>query len=138
MRRPRAYAASKSRLCRRRSRAGSVSRPGIAPLGKITGWAWRTAPAARMPPLVLGYQLAAALGAAPRQHLAAVLGGHACPEPMRTLAPHLARLIGTLHTVGSVGRSGVADKKGGKAKPLSVKVSIRQTCERLQQAARSV
>src|SRR2546430_9502797 len=86
---------------------------------------------------VLGYQLAPALGAPAREHPAAALGGHARTEPVGALAAHFARLIGTLHAVGSVGPS-VARKKGGKAKPLSVKVSIRCACENLQRAARSV
>src|SRR5271170_3075529 len=78
---------------------------------------------ARATAKALGYQLAAALGAAPRQHPAAGLSGHACTEPVGALAAHFARLVGTLHTVGSVERF-VATKKGGKAKPLSAKVSI--------------
>jgi hypothetical protein len=53
------------------------------------------------------------------------------------LAAHFARLIGTLHAVGSVDDAWLA-KKGGKAKPLSVKVSIHCACENLQRAARSV
>src|SRR5256885_9365739 len=45
-------------------------------------------------------QLAPALGAAPRENLAAALGGHARTEPVGALAAHFARLIGTLHAVG--------------------------------------
>src|SRR6266446_3906204 len=79
--------------------------------------------AVRVNPWDLGYQLVPALGAAPREHLAAALGGHARTEPVGALAAHFARLIGTLHAVGSVDDAWLA-KKGGKAKPLSVKVSI--------------
>ena len=43
-------------------------------------------------------QLPPSLGATTGQHLTAILGRHACPEPVRALAAHLARLIGTLHT----------------------------------------
>src|SRR5262249_13612582 len=93
---------------------------------------------ARHPQTALGYQLVPALGAAAGQHLAAVLGGHAGAEPVGALAPYLARLIGTLHTVGSVCDCARLRKKGGKAKPLSVKVSIRRGGENLQRAARSV
>src|SRR5881398_1615002 len=93
--------------------------------------------AVRVNPWFLGYQLAPALGAAPREHPAAALGGHARTEPVGALAAHFARLIGTLHAAGSVRRS-VALKKGGKAKPLRVKVSIQRACENLQRAARSV
>src|SRR5579863_5267668 len=101
MRRPRAYAASKSRLRRRRSRAGSVSRPGIA--RRLRFSKMQAAPPGRSASVTtLGYQLAPALGAPARQHSAAVLGGHARTEPVSALAAHLARLIGTLHTVGSV------------------------------------
>lgn len=85
----------------------------------------------------LGYQLTPALGATPREDLAAILGGHACTEPVGALAPHFARLIGTLHTAGSVDRF-LATKKGGKAKPLSAKVSISWVRENLQRATRSV
>jgi hypothetical protein len=93
--------------------------------------------AVRVNPWGLGYQLVPALGAAPREHPAAALGGHARTEPVGALAAHFARLIGTLHAVGSVDDAWLA-KKGGKAKPLSVKVSIHCACENLQRAARSV
>src|SRR5579883_1625662 len=73
-------------------------------------------------PSPLGDQLPPPFGAAAGQHLAAVLGRHACPEPVRALAAQLARLIGTLHR-GSRGSVGVP-KRGGKAKPLTAKVSI--------------
>src|SRR5256885_6929796 len=63
------------------------------------------------PWMILGYQLAPALGAPAREHPAAARGGHARTEPVGALAAHFARLIGTLHAVGSVGRS-VARKKG--------------------------
>jgi hypothetical protein len=46
-------------------------------------------------------------------------------------------LIGTLHAVGSV-NDPWRSKKGGKAKPLSVKVSILSVWESLQRAPRSV
>jgi hypothetical protein len=73
--------------------------------------------------LILGYQLPAALRAAPCQNSPAVLGSHACTEPMCACSTHFARLIGTLHTVGSKDDPGDG-KKGGKAKPLTGKVSI--------------
>jgi hypothetical protein len=82
----------------------------------------------RAPPVTLsGYQLAPSLGATPREHFAAVLGRHARTEPMGTLAAHFARLVGPLHGVGSVGKPRL-QKKGGKAKPLSAKVSIWGRC----------
>ncbi len=58
----------------------------------------------------LGDQLPPAFGAAPSEHSPTVLGRHARPEPMRTLAAQLARLIGTLHTGSSRGSMG--SKKG--------------------------
>ena len=88
-------------------------------------------------PVRSGYQLPAALGAAPGQYLPAVLRGHACTEPMRALTTHLARLISTLHTGGSRDDTG-RSKKGGKAKPLTAKASIDFLFFSLQHARRSV
>src|SRR5579863_420086 len=113
-RRPWAYVASKSRLRRRRRCAGRVSRPGIVPsdLTKIVGSPDCAASEKRACDLkTLGYQLTPALGAAPREDLAAVLRGHARTEPVGALAAHFARLIGTLHT-GRLRRSIRRDKKG--------------------------
>jgi hypothetical protein len=59
----------------------------------------------------LGYQLAPALGAPARQYFTAALGGHARTEPVSALATHLARLVGPLHRVGSVGNA-LLSKKG--------------------------
>jgi hypothetical protein len=85
------------------------------------------AAAARATGELSGYQLAPPLGAPPREHPAAAFGGHARTEPVGALAPHFARLIGPFHGGGSVQLSG-GEKKGGKAKPLSAKVSIRVRC----------
>src|SRR5262245_34265625 len=126
-RRPRAYASSKSPLRRRRSRAGRVNRPDFPLAIKIGRRGSGAAAAARATLRLSGYQLAPSLGAATREHLAAVLGRHACTEPVCAFATHFARLVGPLHGVGSVERSRL-QKKGGKAKPLSAKVSIRSHC----------
>jgi hypothetical protein len=68
-------------------------------------------------------ELSTALGATARQYGAAILCSHTCTEAVRARTPHFARLIGALHSMDSVdGPWG--DKKGGKAKPLSAKVSI--------------
>jgi hypothetical protein len=50
---------------------------------------------------------------------------------VRASTPHFARLIGALHCMGSVDGPWVL-KKGGKAKPLSTKVSIESLRLRLQ------
>ena len=107
-RRPRAYAASKSDLRRKRFCAGRVSlfRAAQSPVKRI-----------------LRDELSAALGATAGQNGAAVLGGHAGTEPVRARTPHFARLIGALHSMSSVNGPWVP-KKGGKAKPLTAKVSI--------------
>ena len=86
-RRPRAYAASKSDLRRKRFCAGRVSlfRAAQSPVKRF-----------------LWDELSAALGATAGQNGAAVLGGHACTEPVRARTPHFARLIGALHSMGSV------------------------------------
>ena len=68
-------------------------------------------------------ELSAALGAAACQYGAAILSSHTCTEPVRARPPHFARLIGALHSMDSVDDP-VGIKKGGKAKPLSAKVSI--------------
>src|SRR6185437_14349260 len=118
-RRPRAYAASNSDLRRRRLCGGKVSRcissprPARAYIGQChrppvvagaPGPRSRRGRAASVVNLEVGAlseplrnQLPAPLGATAGQHLAAVLGRHACPEPVRALATHFARLIGTLH-----------------------------------------
>src|SRR5258708_33326333 len=44
-----------------------------------------------------GRQPLAAMGAAARDHQAAILGGHALAEAVAALADELARLIGALH-----------------------------------------
>jgi chromosomal replication initiator protein len=80
-------------------------------------------------PQCLGYQLAAALGAPPREYLPAVFGRHARTETVGALAAHFARLIGPLHGVGSAGVQSL-QKKGGKAKPLSAKVSIQRGADK--------
>jgi hypothetical protein len=80
---------------------------------------WRCAAAA-----ALGYQLAPTLGAPPREHFSAILGSHARTETVGTLAAHFARLISPLHGVGLRFGFPWLQKKGGKAKPLSAKVSI--------------
>ncbi len=60
-----------------------------------------------------------------------MLRGHARAKPVRALTPHFAWLIGALHAMTFA--SATADaKKGGKAKPLSVKVSIFSLLEQLQ------
>src|SRR2546429_2451637 len=110
VRRPGAEAGSKSRLRRRRSRAGRVSRPGIKPLDREFKDGLRGALAAHANLKCLGYQLAPALGAPPREHAAAALGGHARTEPVCALAAHLARLIGSLH-----------DRKAPSGDPLARK-----------------
>src|SRR5579871_6262755 len=107
----------------------------------------RLLPATRGVASPLGYQLVPALGAPTCEHLASVLGRHARTKPVSALATHFARLIGTLgcHCRGLRGSEGWI-KKGGKAKPLSAKVSIRnggpaaarRTLESLQRASRSV
>jgi len=52
----------------------------------------------RAPPVTLsGYQLAPSLGAAPREHFAAVLGRHALQEAVHALAPAVVRLVRPLH-----------------------------------------
>src|SRR4051794_4802820 len=87
MRRPRAYAASKSGFRRKRRWAGRVSRVScVRPGGKGT----RTR-------LESGDELPAALGATTAQHLAAIPGGHASAKAMRALTAQLAWLIRTLH-----------------------------------------
>ena len=68
-------------------------------------------------------ELSTALGAAACQYGAAILRSHTCTEPVGARPPHFARLIGALHSMDSVDGPGVG-KKGGKAKPLSAKVSI--------------
>jgi hypothetical protein len=47
-------------------------------------------------------ELSAALGAAACQYGAAILSSHTCTEPVRARTPHFARLIGALHSMGSV------------------------------------
>ena len=76
-------------------------------------------------------QLAATLGAPTRQDPTAMLGGHARAKPVRALSPHFTWLIGALHAMTFASASAGA-KKGGKAKPLSAKVSIFSLRERLQ------
>jgi hypothetical protein len=51
---------------------------------------------------ILWNELSAALGATAGQNGAAVLGCHACTEPVRARTPHFARLIGALHSMSSV------------------------------------
>ena len=72
---------------------------------------------------VLWNELSTALGAAACQYGATIFRSHACAEPVCARTPHFARLVGALHSMGSVDGS-VGIKKGGKAKPLSAKVSI--------------
>src|SRR5262245_33581944 len=97
MRRPRACAASKSGLRRKRRSPGRVSRreasrPGITRDTPGLPSQSATASATR-----LRDEFLAALRTTAGQHLAAVLGGHARAEPMRALTAQLAWLIRTLH-----------------------------------------
>jgi hypothetical protein len=50
----------------------------------------------------LGDELSTALGATAGQYGAAILRSHTCTEPVRARTPHFARLIGALHSMGSV------------------------------------
>jgi hypothetical protein len=76
-------------------------------------------------------ELSTALGATAGQNGTAILSRHACTEPVRARTPHFARLIGALHSMGSV-NDPWGTKKGVKAKPLSAKVSIDSLRLRLQ------
>lgn len=73
--------------------------PGRAVAGQVSPLCRKRWP---VPRSCLRDEFSAALGATTRQHPSAALRSHASAEPMCALTPHFARLIGALHTVGSV------------------------------------
>src|SRR6185312_11600617 len=73
--------------CRATGPSMAAGRPGVAALE-----------VGAFPGPFLRDQLPPPLGATTGEHLTAILGRHACPEPVRALTAHFARLIGTLHT----------------------------------------
>ena len=117
---PCAYAASNSDLRRMRRSAGRLNRswvdtriPCLSCPTQSPGFdALRaTAPLQIKCRQSLGNELLAALRSTPSQNPASILRGHPRAEPVRALATYLARLVGALHSWGSVGSASAIQKR---------------------------